>query len=163
MERRDFVKKLGIALGASSIPMGVLASTISDDVVSEDVLKEKIKVFYYSKAFNGWESSRYYLRKEDAYISWLLMSGIGGVYRFKGWNGVQYNFDVLSCIQGAAWMSKYCLPEYGGDNPTIHQDFNDSQILEKEVTFKEFLNHNSKVIHDRVIGTKQPESLKAKP
>ncbi len=164
MTRADFLKKLGIAMGASALPMTALATTMTDDTISDDVLKEKIQVFYFDKSFEGGKDSRYYLKKTEAFMSWLLIGSKhyqnAHHYYPAGWN------DVITAIQGVAWKSKFCLPKYGGDSAWEFTDFNNGQfsdeaILTKEVTFEEFLNHNSNEPNDSIVYTKQHEALRA--
>lgn len=165
MERRDFIKKLGIALGATSLPIAAIASAVDNEFVNDDVLKSNMKVYYYSRAFCGGSRSRYYLRKEEAYIAYLLECGVDYTYFVPGEHRTfhKQTWDVLTLIQGAAWKTKFCLPEYGGKTPAMYYDINDSYILEDEVTFEEFLTHNSKPgRHDRVSGTTQNNDFKAK-
>jgi len=143
MERRDFLQKLGLALGASALPISAIASTLSDEIVSDEVLNTKMKVYYFKKekcyksSFPGvWGDnedriSRYHLTKEDAYVGYLLHQGGGP------------GADVLTKIQSVAWYTKYCLPYFGGHNESHYKEWSSSDIVSKEVTIDEFLKHNS--------------------
>ena len=139
MERRDFLQKLGIAMGASALPMTALATTISDDIVSEDVLKKKIQVFYFDKSHKTFlkyghpkdKLSRYYFSKQEAYLTYILTSSASTV-----------GTSVMRAIQDVAYYTKYCLPYFGGHHPQEYKEYTSKDILTKEVTLEQFLNHN---------------------
>jgi hypothetical protein len=141
MTRGDFLKKLGIAMGASALPMTALATTMVDDTISDDVLGKKIKVFYFNKTSIqknllgfGLEmpdmTSRYYMNKQEAYVNYLLNQH-GGEGR-----------DVLSAIQNVGYKTKYCLPTFGGWSPQEYKEYSSDSIVSKEVTLEELLLHN---------------------
>jgi len=145
MERRDFIKTLGIAIGASAIPITTIASSIDNNVISDDVLKEKIQVFFYHRYPYDDIESRYYLTKQEAYFEYLMNRGGGG--------------DVMTSIQNIAYISKFCLPEYGGKSKDMYQEYSADDILTKEVTIDDFIKWNNVV--KPVVDLNQPLVRKA--
>ena len=137
MTRADFLKKLGIAMGASALPLTALATTMVDDTISDDVLGKKIQVFYFDKSYKEmtrWTQpkdklSRYYLSKQEAYITYILASS-------------KVTTNVMRAIQDVAYYTKYCLPYFGGHHPQEYKEYTSKDILTKEVTLEELLNHN---------------------
>ena len=164
MERRDFLQKLGIALGVSALPISAIASTLSNEIVSDEVLNTKMKVYYFDMSYCGMGKSRYYLRKEEAYTSYLMNQGIAYTFYLQGKHQVytRHTWDVLTAIQGAGYITKFCLPQYGGEHPNRFHKFDDSKIVEIEVSLDDFLSHNSKAgNNDKISGTIQEDYLVA--
>ena len=130
MERRDFLKRLGLVSAVTVIPISVIASLPPNDtdIVPSDILHKKISVWSFSQKRNdAVVKSPYYKTAEEAEFAWFMTTTIGGR-------------DIIEKIHNFSYMTKFCLKGFGGKEKLPIVDLPTMDLVKSELTIADLLN-----------------------